>query len=74
MPHNNHHITPHADGWAVQRSGSERPSHVFDTQQQAIDKGREISRNQGTELVIHGRNGRIREKDSHGNDPRTVKG
>lgn len=74
MGHDNHHITPHPDGWAVQRSGSERPSHVFDTQQQAIDRGREISRNQGTELVIHGRDGRIREKDSHGNDPRRIKG
>ena len=64
-----HHIVPHKDGWAVKRSGSERPSHVFDTQREAIDKAREISRNQGTELLIHGKDARIRARDSHGNDP-----
>ncbi len=30
--------------------------------------GREISRNQGTEFVICGLNGRIQRKDSHGRD------
>ena len=63
-----HHIVPHKDGWAIKRSGSERASHVCGTQKEAIDKGRGISRNQGTELVIHGKDGRIRERDSHGND------
>ena len=44
--------------------------HPFDkaTQKETIDVAREISRNQGTELFIHGKNGQIREKDSHGND------
>ena len=56
-------------GWKVQRDGSERPSHVVSTQREAIDIAREISINQGTELQIHGRDGRIRQSDSHGNDP-----
>ena len=64
-----HHIVPHKDGWAIKRSGSERASYVCDTQREAIDKGRGISRNQGTELSIHGKDGRIRERDSHGSDP-----
>ena len=34
--------------------------------QEAIDAGREIARNQGGELLIHGRNGQIRERDSSG--------
>ena len=65
----NQHIVPHPDGWAVKPAGGERASSVHDTQTEAINRGREIARNQGTELVIHRRDGRIRDKDSHGNDP-----
>ena len=42
---------------------------TFETQVEAIAKAREISRNQQSELFIHGADGRIRERDSHGNDP-----
>lgn len=31
--------------------------------------GRGISRNQGTEFIIHGLDGKIQRSDSHGNDP-----
>lgn len=65
-----HHVVPNpAGGWDVERNGAERPSHHFNTKQAAIDKARDISRNQGTELVIHGQDGKIQQKDSHGNDP-----
>ena len=69
MTKRNQHVVPHSQGWAVKPEGGERPSSVHDTQQQAIDRGREIARNQGLELFIHGRDGRIRERDSHGGDP-----
>jgi hypothetical protein len=36
--------------------------------------GREISRNQGTEFIIHGKNGVIQGSDSHGHDPRNIPG
>jgi len=49
--------------------GSSRASGHFDTKQKAIDAGREISRNQGTEFFIHGKDGKIQRKYSHGNDP-----
>ena len=68
------HVVPHPDGWAVRKSGSDRVSQVFDTQQEAINRGREISINQGAELLIHGRDGRIRERDSHGHDPHPPQG
>lgn len=65
-----HHIVPNpAGGWDVKRSGGERASAHTDTKQEAIDKGREISRSQQTELVIHNRDGKISNSDSHGNDP-----
>ncbi len=70
-----HHVVPDANGgWNIRKGGSERISGHSDTQQGAIEKGREISRNQNTELFIHGRDGRFRERDSHGNDPHPPKG
>lgn len=65
-----HHVVPNADGgWDVKKDGATRSSGHFDTKQEARDAGHEISKNQGTELFIHGKNGRIQGRDSHGNDP-----
>lgn len=69
MGRDTHRVVPHSDEWAVQRDGGERPSHVFDNKQDAIDAARRISQNQNTELVIHNKDGRISRSDSHGNDP-----
>ncbi len=74
MSRKTHHVVPHPEGWAVRRGGSERASVVTDTKREAVDIGREISRNQGSEFVIHGMNGRIQSSDSHGNDPYPPKG
>lgn len=65
----NQHVVPHPEGWAVKPAKGQRASSVHETQRDAIDRAREIARNQGTELFIHRRDGRIRERDSHGNDP-----
>lgn len=65
-----HHVVPNPNGgWDVTRGGSSRASSHHDTKQEAIDRGREISRNQSTEFRIHNRDGRIAQSDSHGNDP-----
>lgn len=69
MTRRDQHVVPHDDGWAVRGAGSERATSVHDTQREAIDVGRKIAQNQHTELFIHGRDGRIRERDSHGRDP-----
>ena len=69
MTRRNQHVVPHEDGWAVRGAGSSRASSVHETQQEAIQVAREIAQNQRTELFIHGRNGRIRERDSQGTDP-----
>ncbi|MGH6897662.1 MAG: DUF2188 domain-containing protein [Geminicoccaceae bacterium] len=63
------HVVPHDWGWAVKPAGGSRASSVHDTQREAIDRAREVARNQGSELFVHGRDGRIRERDSHGRDP-----
>ena len=51
-----------------------RSSGHFDKKQDAVDAGRKISQNQGTEFYIHGKDGKIQNKDSHGNDPYPPKG
>ncbi len=70
MPREEHHIVPNKNGgWDVKRNGADRASIHTDTKQEAIDRGRAISRNQATELVIHNKDGKISNSDSHGNDP-----
>ena len=63
------HVVPRDNKWAVRKSGSDRVTRMFDTQREAIEVAREFARNQGTEVYIHGRDGRIRERDSYGSDP-----
>lgn len=64
----NQHVVPHGDGWAVQGAGNDRATSVHDTQAEAVDRARDIARNQESELLIHGRNGQIRSRDSYGGD------
>ncbi|CAI6087394.1 DUF2188 domain-containing protein [Cohnella sp. JJ-181] len=65
----NQHVVPHEKGWAVRGEGESRAEIVTDTKQEAIEAGRKLAQNQRTELVIHGKDGRIQRKDSHGHDP-----
>jgi Uncharacterized protein conserved in bacteria (DUF2188) len=62
------------EGWQVKKPGNERASAVTPTQQQAIERGRELATQEKSELVVQGRDGQIRQKDSHGNDPSKSKG
>lgn len=70
----NQHVVKHSDGWAVKGAGNEKATRVTHTQKDAIEIARGISKNQKSELLIHGKNGRIRERDSYGNDPFPPKG
>lgn len=63
------HIVPRNAGWAVQREHTERASSLHPTQASAIEAGRRIAQAEHTELVIHRPDGRIRDKNSYGNDP-----
>jgi len=66
-----HHVVPSSTGgWNIKKGGADRASGHAVTKAQAIDIARKISINQKSELVIHNKNGRISQSDSHGNDPR----
>lgn len=70
MARDEHHVVPNPNGgWDVKRNGAEKATVHTDTKQGAIDLGRRISQNQGTEFVIHNKDGKISNPDSHGNDP-----
>ena len=56
-------------GWGIKQSGGQRSSGHFNTKNDAVDRARTISQNQTTELTIYNKDGKISEKDSHGNDP-----
>ena len=70
---NNYHVVPHADGWATRREGADRADSVHRTQREAIGRARDLARERQSEVVIHGTVGRIRDKDSYGNDPNPPK-
>lgn len=57
------------DKWAVKGEGNKKATKVTDTQKEAIKVAKEIAKNQGSELIVQGKNGKIVSKDSYGNDP-----
>ena len=70
----NQHVVPNSNKWAVKGAGNEKYTKIVDTQKEAITIAREIAKNQHSELIIHRKDGVIRDKDSYGNDPRNIKG
>jgi hypothetical protein len=63
------HVMPSGSDWALEREGGQRKSSIHDTQGEAIDAGRAAAQHESVELVIQGRNGAIRQKDSRDHDP-----
>ena len=69
----NQHVVPHQNGWTIRGAGNQKVTKVVPTQGEAAQVARQIATNQQSEVLIHGRDGRIRSKDSHGNDPNPPK-
>jgi len=65
----NLHVVPRIDGWAVRTEGSNRATSIHSSQREAIEAARKLAKEAATQLVIHGRDGRIRERDSYTLDP-----
>lgn len=74
----NRRVVQHSgDGWEVRAPEAQRASATAPTQKEAIDRAREILRNDGGgELQVRGLDGRIRQQDTitPGKDPRSSKG
>ena len=70
MSRKEHHVVHNPEGgWDVKRDNADRSSKHFDIKKDAVDWGRGVSRNQKTEFIVHGIDGKIQTSDSHGNDP-----
>ena len=61
------HVSKDGGRWKVSQGGSKLSSH--NTQSNAIVAARREARRDAVDLVVHGRDGRIRSKDSYGGDP-----
>lgn len=68
------YVVPSDGRWAVKRPNADRASGVFDTQKEAIDRGRALAIKDKSELSIANREGQFREKNSYGSDPHPPKG
>ena len=58
----NQHVLPRGSSWIVKRAGSPKATRIFDTQGEAINRAKDIAKRKGTTLLVHGSNGRIRER------------
>lgn len=70
----NVHVVPRKSKWAIQKEHKTRASKLFETQKEAVSEAKEMAKKSKSELLIHGKNGKIREKNSYGNDPYPPKG
>lgn len=71
----NQHVVPAPDGgWNVKGEHNKRATVHTKTKAEAEKIAREISVNQNSELFIHGKNGKIQSRDSHGHDPHPPRG
>ncbi len=73
MSKKNQHVLPNGKDWAVKGAGNSKATKIVDTQAEAIKIAREIAINKKSEVVIHRPDGKIRDKDSYGNDPNPPK-
>jgi hypothetical protein len=70
MARKERHVVKNPEGgWDVKGPHSERASIHADTKAEAVDCAREICINQKAECVIHGKDGKIQNSNSYGNDP-----
>lgn len=67
------HVVPHKDGWATKKEGASRAGAVTETQKDAIQRARDQAKREHVEVVIHRKDGSIRDSDSYGNDPHPPK-
>lgn len=64
MKHECHVIENPGGGWMIKASRN-GGGHRYDTQRDAVVAARETLRNKGGgELIVHGRDGRIRDRDT----------
>ncbi len=64
-PTHHQHVVPHEDGWAVKGEGNQRYTAIYKYQDDAIDRARDIAENYGSDVIIHRKDGSIRDRRSY---------
>jgi hypothetical protein len=59
------HVVPHEEGWAVKGEGNERYTAVYDYQDDAIERAKDIAKNYKSDVIIHRKDGTIRDRVSY---------
>lgn len=62
----NLHVMPHGDGWKILATGASEPVATTETQEEAIALATRMQYDdpEGGEVLIHGRDGTIRERNT----------
>lgn len=55
------HVIKRDNGWAVRGEGNTKDTTIAPTQREAIERATEIARNNSSEVIIHGKDGRVRD-------------
>ncbi|MBB2917636.1 DUF2188 domain-containing protein [Cupriavidus alkaliphilus] len=74
MPGKNIHVVPTHNGWAVEAEGRSGNQQRFTSMDHAIATGMEKARRAKVELLIHGRDHQIMERNSFGSAPADAEG
>ena len=68
------HVVSSDKGWRIEVEGTGRARSTHSTQAEAVHAARELARKNKSELLVHGRNGRVRMRNTYGSDPRRSPG
>lgn len=65
------HVTWREDEskWAVEKEGTSRASSLHETKDTAQEAGRRAAINEHSELLVHGKDGKIQERKTYKADP-----
>jgi hypothetical protein len=67
-------VSPNGGDWKVKSVGNQRASALCNTKAEAVERAREIARNQNLEMIVQNSDGKIGWRNSYGNDPESSKG
>lgn len=59
------HLVPHDKGWAVKRTGNDRPSKVFEKKPDAMEQAIRVARRDNTVLVVHRQDGSVQSQRNY---------
>jgi hypothetical protein len=66
------HVVPSGNGWIVEIDG-EVASHRYPSRRDAVEVGQRLARENRSEYVLHGLDGKVRQRDSYARDPFPVR-